>query len=695
MSPSPSRYRNYMLENQENFDCGPKVPGRRAHPRLALRSLAYLQLDAQNGGMILNIGEGGVAVQTAEVIAASEFPGMRFRLPQSEKWLEVSGKLVWQGNTRKEAGIQFVNVSDEVRQHIIKLAASATFSTDLLAGSGPSVGQNDSEPVPEAKDPSQSNIPSEIEAMFPSERSLPLEPASSHSATSGVLRGAATGVARAKQPDNLYSPVYTYDLPIRRADQAKAVAKQSTNAQHRNQSATSSRTGIETRSETLLATHDATHYATDNATTEPAVDGNEFKPKNSAEDAHKAPKSTARNIAASSGSLGSSPSATIDPIAGRAFYEELLAVHSSSVDARHLRAAWRPPESFSEKLASPRLENEGISFTGFGYQPTAFEEPGGRAWLPVAAILLVLLVGGMVMAMGPANVKQLLFRRAAPDVSDMAGPPPPADAFMETPARHSAAPSAENSNSTSASSNLTSRPTNKTAPVPVTGDEDAPPDAVVSAAPQRPAYGSSSASTATRQDDPDEAETREEAEAKVRQFQLEHSTASVSAPAGAYAASTEQPAAAPPVAAQMPAPAPPVNRPSESHAAAIPPPAAPSAMQGVVAISSHFESIRGEESAEDSSLHVGQLRSFRQPTYPVEAIRDHVEGTVTLRVLVDPAGTVESVKLISGPPMLVFAAINSVWQWRYNRTTLNGRPVESFEEVTVAFRLGNSASSPR
>jgi protein TonB len=686
-----------MLENQENFDSAPKVPERRAHPRLALRSLAYLQLDAHNGGMILNIGEGGVAVQAAEVIAASEFPRMRFRLPQSEKWLEVSGKLVWHGSTRKEAGIQFVNVSAEVRRHIIKFAASATFSTDLPTGSDASVVQDNSEPGPAAKDPSQSDISSEIEAMFPSERSLPLEPASSRSDTSGGLRGAATGVARAKQPDNLYSPVYTYDLPIRRADQAQTGAKQSTNAQHRIESASSSRTAIETCSEALLA-HDATNDATDDAidiaSDDPSVDGSEFEPGNSAEGAHTARKSTARNTATAP-SLGGPSSPTIDPIAGGAFYEELLAVHSSAVDARQLRAAWRPPESFSEKLASPRPENEGISFTGFGYQPTAFEEPGGRAWLPVAAILLVLLVGGMVMAMGPAHVKQLLFRRAAPDISDMAGPPPPADAFTGTTPRDSTVPSAENSNSTSASSNLNSRPTNKTAPVPVTGGEDAPPDAVVSAAPQHPDYGASPASTAPRQDDPDEAETREEAEAKVRQFQLEHSTASVSAPAGPYASSTEQPAAAPPVAAQIPGPAPPVNGPSGTHAAAIPSPAASSAMQGVVAISSHFESIRGEESAQDSSLHVGQLRSFRQPSYPVEAIRAHVEGTVTLSVLVDPAGTVESVKLISGPPMLVFAAINSVWQWRYNRTTLNGRAVESVEEVTVAFRLGNSASSPR
>jgi len=66
-----------------------------------------------------------------------------------------------------------------------------------------------------------------------------------------------------------------------------------------------------------------------------------------------------------------------------------------------------------------------------------------------------------------------------------------------------------------------------------------------------------------------------------------------------------------------------------------------------------------------------------------------------LRVLVNQAGTVESVRVVSGPPLLVPYAVNSVRQWRYSQTILNGRAVGSAEDVAVAFRLGNSAASPR
>jgi protein TonB len=93
-------------------------------------------------------------------------------------------------------------------------------------------------------------------------------------------------------------------------------------------------------------------------------------------------------------------------------------------------------------------------------------------------------------------------------------------------------------------------------------------------------------------------------------------------------------------------------------------------------------------------LQIGQLASFRQPVYPVEAVRAHVEGTVELRVMVDQSGTVENIRLVSGPPLLVPTAITAVKQWRYGRTALNGRAVESVEDVSVTFRLGNSAASP-
>ena len=59
-------------------------------------------------------------------------------------------------------------------------------------------------------------------------------------------------------------------------------------------------------------------------------------------------------------------------------------------------------------------------------------------------------------------------------------------------------------------------------------------------------------------------------------------------------------------------------------------------------------------------LVIGQVVSIRQPVYPVEAEREHVEGTVQLRATVDPTGRVEIVQAISGPPILVPAAIEAV-----------------------------------
>jgi len=86
---------------------------------------------------------------------------------------------------------------------------------------------------------------------------------------------------------------------------------------------------------------------------------------------------------------------------------------------------------------------------------------------------------------------------------------------------------------------------------------------------------------------------------------------------------------------------------------------------------------------------------MRQPAYPVEAERTHVEGTIELRVIVDQVGAVEIVQLVSGPPILAPAAINAVREWRYRPTILNGRAVQSVEDISVVFRLGNSVSSPR
>lgn len=48
-----------------------------------------------------------------------------------------------------------------------------------------------------------------------------------------------------------------------------------------------------------------------------------------------------------------------------------------------------------------------------------------------------------------------------------------------------------------------------------------------------------------------------------------------------------------------------------------------------------------------------------------------------LRIILGTDGTVHEIRLISGPPLLVKAAMDSVQQRRYGMTILGGEPVEA------------------
>jgi TonB family protein len=70
---------------------------------------------------------------------------------------------------------------------------------------------------------------------------------------------------------------------------------------------------------------------------------------------------------------------------------------------------------------------------------------------------------------------------------------------------------------------------------------------------------------------------------------------------------------------------------------------------------------------EDSEEQAAHLKLIKSPTarYPDEALKGNVEGKVVLSVVVDAQGKVSNVKVLSGPPELVQAAIDSVNQWEF------------------------------
>jgi PilZ domain len=77
-------------------------------------------LGEDNGGMVLNISEAGLALQAAITLADEDLPLIRFQLPPSKKIVEASGRITWVSPTGKEVGVAFVNLSEDVRAQINK-----------------------------------------------------------------------------------------------------------------------------------------------------------------------------------------------------------------------------------------------------------------------------------------------------------------------------------------------------------------------------------------------------------------------------------------------------------------------------------------------------------------------------------------------------------------------------------------------
>ncbi|MGB9335429.1 MAG: TonB family protein [Candidatus Acidiferrales bacterium] len=76
-----------------------------------------------------------------------------------------------------------------------------------------------------------------------------------------------------------------------------------------------------------------------------------------------------------------------------------------------------------------------------------------------------------------------------------------------------------------------------------------------------------------------------------------------------------------------------------------------------------------------------------QPKYPKEAKKKRISGTVVLRAVIAKNGTIQELQFVSGPPELMRSAMDAVRKWRYEPTTLEGRPVEVVTTVSVVYTL--------
>jgi cell division protein FtsN len=108
---------------------------RRRTLRMTVSDLAYVNLDPDNGGTILNISEGGLSFQARAPIRKTErirfWYSYRRRRVQSggggslevqatgiSRFIEVNSELTWTDPTQKKGGLRFINLSAQAREQI-------------------------------------------------------------------------------------------------------------------------------------------------------------------------------------------------------------------------------------------------------------------------------------------------------------------------------------------------------------------------------------------------------------------------------------------------------------------------------------------------------------------------------------------------------------------------------------------------
>jgi PilZ domain len=107
-----------IVNNLPGAEAFAGVLDRRSHARAQIVPPGYVQLGETNGGIALNISEGGLAFTAARIVALDHLPSVRIQFPDSSNSIEATGRIVWRSASKKEAGLRFLGLSEDVHRQI-------------------------------------------------------------------------------------------------------------------------------------------------------------------------------------------------------------------------------------------------------------------------------------------------------------------------------------------------------------------------------------------------------------------------------------------------------------------------------------------------------------------------------------------------------------------------------------------------
>jgi TonB family protein len=98
---------------------------------------------------------------------------------------------------------------------------------------------------------------------------------------------------------------------------------------------------------------------------------------------------------------------------------------------------------------------------------------------------------------------------------------------------------------------------------------------------------------------------------------------------------------------------------------------------------------------DSAAITAPRLEDHPDPTYPPDALRDRIEGSVEVEVTLDEGGAVVDARVTQpGGHGFDEAALAAVRRWTFEPASKNGRPVRATVQVAIPFRIPPLAAPP-
>lgn len=113
-----------MSQHQQDIGADRRVHQRFEDPRASL-----VELGGNNNGIVLNISEGGMAILSTDELDLNTLQNLRFQAPEFEHWMDITAEIAWVSDSRTQAGIRFMGLTETARTQLRAGISIATART--------------------------------------------------------------------------------------------------------------------------------------------------------------------------------------------------------------------------------------------------------------------------------------------------------------------------------------------------------------------------------------------------------------------------------------------------------------------------------------------------------------------------------------------------------------------------------------